>query len=95
MQPKSLRVVPQKKDVKFNKAETKQLEKELTATPKVEEKIPQSYEQRLEKMNTRQLRGEVRRGIRGKLSGYNAIAESVVLDVILDSFERGIRPVVG
>ena len=53
-----------------------------------------TYEQRLEKMTNRQLRHEIKRGIRGDLTGYRSVAESVVLDVILKSFEQGMSPVI-
>jgi hypothetical protein len=53
-----------------------------------------TYEQRLKKMTNRQLHHEIKRGIRGDLTGYRSVAESVVLDVILKSFEQGMSPVV-
>ena len=51
-----------------------------------------TYEQRLEKMTNRQLRHEIKRGIRGDLTGYRSVVESVVLDVILKSFGEGMSP---
>jgi hypothetical protein len=55
-------------------------------------KPPVSYERRLEKMSNRQLRHEIQIGIKGKLGGYNSVVTSVVLDVILDSLDRGMPP---
>lgn len=88
-QPKSVRVVP--------KSETK-VSPEVQAAVEIAAEItkpkpPIPYEDRLEKMSTQQLRGEIRKGKKGKLSGYCAIPTAVVLDVILDSFEKGFSPV--
>lgn len=88
MELKAIRVIPPLENIE----ET--LQKPVQATPEPEKVLVIPYEKRLEKMSTRQLRGEVRKGIRGKLSGYNSVAESVVLDVILQSFERGMTPYV-
>jgi hypothetical protein len=65
-----------------------------TATPAPVKKSVETYEQRISKMTNRQLRHEVQKGIKGELTGYRAIAESVVLDVLLESFKHGMKPFV-
>lgn len=91
-QPKAIRVVP-KSDTKLeSKADTAQaITSEVTEAVKTKSSAP--YEERLEKMSMKQLRGEVRKGVRGKLSGYCSIPTAVVLDVILDSLAKGVSPV--
>lgn len=85
MEPKAIRIVPQdsiaKQDVD-------------PSAPAPAKKSVLSYEQRLEMMSNHQLRSEVRKGVKGKLSGYNSIVTSVVLDVLLESFDRGMTPFV-
>jgi hypothetical protein len=61
----------------------------LAEAPTPVKKSVQTYEERLEKMSDRQLRGEVRKGIKGKHFGYNSVVTCVVLDVLLESFDRG------
>jgi len=86
MEPKAIRIVPQESVVKQDVLD-------LSATPTPVKKSVLSYETRLFLMSDRQLRSEVKKGIKGKLSGYNSIATAVVLDVLLDSLSRGISPV--
>ncbi len=86
MEPKPIRVVPQGDVVKQDL-----LEPSVSAPVK---KPPVSYEDSLKKMSNRQLKHEVQKGIKGELTGYRAVAESVVLDVILKSLEQGMSPFV-
>lgn len=91
-QPKAIRVVPKSDTKPELKADAAQaITNEVTEAVKT--KSPAPYEKRLEKMSIRQLRGEINKGKRGKLSGYCAIPTAVVLDVILDSFAKGVSPV--
>lgn len=98
MEPKAIRVVAKPKVLEAPyKAENAidpavGYEKLAESTPIKKPVI--TYEERLWKMSNRQLAGEVRKGIKGGLTGYRAVAESVVLDVILKSFERGMQPFV-
>jgi hypothetical protein len=87
MEPKTIRVVEKPKVL-----ETPHQEPESAPVPVKKSAV--SYEERLEKMSNRQLAGEVRKGVQGKLSGYRAVAEAVVLDVILKSFQQGMTPVI-
>jgi hypothetical protein len=89
MQPKPIRVIPQVENVPQQGTLA-----DPSATPAPVKKAPVSYEDSLKKMTNKQLRHEVRKGMKGELTGYRAVAESVVLDVILDSLEQGMSPFV-
>jgi flagellar basal body-associated protein FliL len=72
-------------------------EEALAAVGRYKEQVKKSvetYEQRISKMTNRQLRHEVQKGIKDELTGYRAVAESVVLDVLLESFKNGMKPFV-
>lgn len=87
MEPKPIRVVPQSDVVKQDVLDP-------SAVPAPVKKPPVSYEDSLKKMSNKQLRHEVQKGMKGELTGYRAVAEAVVLDVILKSFDRGMSPFV-
>lgn len=90
-QPKAIRVVPKSDTKPELKPEQIQLiTNEVTEAVKVKSPVP--YEKRLEKMSNNQLRGEIRKGQKGKLSGYVSVPLAIVLGVILDSHERGMKP---
>ena len=88
MEPKAIRIVPQVDALKMEEIPLDQV-----LVPPVKKSV-ETYEQRISKMTNRQLRHEVRKGIRGELTGYRAVAESVVLDVLLESFKHGMKPFV-
>lgn len=90
MEPKAIRPVTHDWD-KSDEADVAD-HAPVTATPV--KKTESTYEQRLKKMTNRQLRHEIKRGIRGDLTDYRSVAEAVVLDVILKSFEQGMSPVI-
>jgi hypothetical protein len=87
MEPKAIRIVPQQD----KPPKTEEIPLDQVLAPPVK-KQPVSYEDSLKKMSNRQLAGEIRKGIKGELTGYRAVAESVVLDVILKSFKQGMMP---
>ena len=90
MEPKAIRIVPQPD----KPGQQEILLDQVLVPPTPVKKSVETYEQRISKMSNRQLRHEVRKGIKGELTGYRAIAESVVLDVLLESFKHGMKPFV-
>lgn len=89
MEPKAIRIVPQGDAP----PKTEEIPPDQVLVPPVKKSV-ETYEQRIFKMTNRQLRHEVRKGIKGELTGYRAVAESVVLDVLLESFAHGMKPFV-
>jgi hypothetical protein len=89
MEPKAIRIVPQP-----DKPAQQEIPSDQVLVPPTVKKSVETYEQRISKMTNRQLRHEVQKGIKGELTGYRAVAESVVLDVLLESFKHGMKPFV-
>jgi hypothetical protein len=89
MEPKAIRIVPQPD----KPAQVQEIPLDQVLAPPVKKSV-ETYEQRISKMTNRQLRHEVQKGVKGELTGYRAVAESVVLDILLESFKHGMKPFV-
>jgi hypothetical protein len=94
MEPKAIRVISKPRVLEAPYQLGMEDDGTREESPAPVKKSVETYEQRISKMTNRQLRHEVQKGIKGELTGYRAVAESVVLDVLLESFKNGMKPFV-